>query len=101
MQVCKASAGMGFQMGKPKEVIIGDSRTAAFVENINKCAEMNPQMLMVVVPNNKGDVYHAIKKVLCVDRPIPSQVITGTLLKKGKGLMSVATKVAIQMAAKL
>ena len=31
-------------------------------------------MIMCVVPNNKGDSYHAIKKVLCVDKPIPSQV---------------------------
>ena len=58
-------------------------------------------MIMVVVPNNKGDNYHAIKKILCIDKPIPSQVMTGTVLKKPKGLLSVATKVAIQMASKL
>ena len=62
---------------------------------------MKPDMMMVIVPNNKGDNYHAIKKILCMDKPIPSQVMTGTVLKKDKGLMSVATKVAIQMAAKL
>jgi len=99
--VVKASAGMGFQMRPPIPLLVPDPRTAAFVEKVNEAADKNPQMVMIVVPNNKGDTYHAIKKVLLVDRPIPSQVITGTLLKKGKGLMSVATKVALQMAAKL
>ena len=62
---------------------------------------MKPEMIMVIVPNNKGDNYHAIKKILCIDKPMPSQVITGTVLKKPKGMLSVATKVAIQMASKL
>jgi len=99
--VVKASAGMGFQMRPPVPLVVPDPRTAAFVEKVNAAADKNPQMVMIVTPNNKGDTYHAIKKVLLVDRPIPSQVVTGTLLKKGKGLMSVATKVALQMAAKL
>ena len=99
--VVKASAGMGFPMRSPQYQIIKDSRTAAFVEEVNVAADRHPQMIMTVIPNNKGDAYQAIKKVLCVDKPVPSQVITGTLLQKGKGIMSVATKVAIQMAAKL
>lgn len=62
---------------------------------------MAPMMIMVVIPNNRVDAYHAIKKCLCCENAIPSQVMTHTVLKKPKGLMSVATKVAIQMAAKL
>jgi aubergine-like protein len=58
-------------------------------------------MIMIVIPNNKGDAYHAVKKICCVDKPVPTQCVTGTVLKKPKGMMSVATKVAIQMAAKL
>ena len=36
-----------------------------------------------------------------IDQPIPSQCVTSTVLNKPKGLMSVATKVAVQMNAKL
>jgi len=97
----KGAMGMGFPMKPPKAMVIKDNRTAAFVDAVMKAADLSPQMIMVVIPNNKGDAYHAVKKILCVDRPIPSQVVTGTLLKKPKGMMSVATKVAIQMAAKL
>merc|ERR1719192_275314 len=50
---------------------------------------------------NRGDQYAAIKKKLCLDVPTPSQVVTATVLNKPKGLMSVATKIAIQMNCKL
>lgn len=99
--VVKSSAGMGYLMKDPRVVVSRDHRTAAYAEEVNRAADLSPQMVMVVVPNNRGDHYHAVKKILCVDKPTPSQVVTGTLLGKGKGLMSVATKVAIQMAAKL
>lgn len=100
--VIKTAVGMGYPMGDPKECPpLKNNRTIDYLEVVKKAAEMNPQLIMIVIPNNKGDVYHAIKKFLCVDVPVPSQVITATLLKKGKGMMSVAQKVAIQIAAKL
>ena len=51
-------------------------------------------MIMVVIPNNKSDAYHAVKKILCVDKPTPSQVMTCTVLRKDKGIKSIATKVS-------
>ena len=58
-------------------------------------------MVMVVIPNNKSDAYSVVKKICLTKYPTSSQVMTATVLKKPKGLMSVATKVAIQMAAKM
>ena len=49
----------------------------------------------------QGDHYAAIKKKCYLEKPIPSQCVTSTVLNKPKGLMSVATKVAVQMIAKL
>ena len=48
-----------------------------------------------------GEHYQAIKTKCCVENAVPSQCITATVLGKPKGLMSVATKVAIQMNCKL
>ena len=48
-----------------------------------------------------GDHYAAIKKKCVIENPIPSQCVTSTVLNKPKGLMSVATKVALQMNCKL
>ena len=48
-----------------------------------------------------GEHYAAVKVKCCVEKPIPSQCMTATVLGKPKGLMSVATKVAIQINCKL
>lgn len=62
-------------------------------------------MLVIVVPNNNVDKYSNIKKKCCVERPIPSQVLCLRTLKCKPGressLLSVATKVVIQMNCKL
>ena len=47
------------------------------------------------------DSYAAVKKKCCLVKPVPSQCMTATVLGKPKGLMSVATKVALQMNCKL
>ena len=40
----KSSNGMGFLMGKPKENYIKDNRTAAFVDAVQKAADLSPQV---------------------------------------------------------
>ena len=62
---------------------------------------MGPELVFVVVPNNKGDVYHTVKKVTYVESPKACQVMTLTVLNKAKSLAPIATKVAAQMAAKM
>ena len=57
---------------------------------------------MACVQNNKGDVYHAIKKLCYQSRPCQSQVMTMTVLNNPKArLGAIAKKVVAQMAAKL
>lgn len=58
-------------------------------------------MIFFLVPNINAERYGVIKKRTCVDRAIPTQVITVKTASNSKGLMSVATKVAIQMNCKL
>ncbi len=62
---------------------------------------MGPDLVMVVVQNNKSDVYHTVKKVTYVESPKACQVMTLNVLKKAKSLAPIATKVAAQMAAKM
>lgn len=60
---------------------------------------------MIIVSNNNSLRYAAIKKKCCVDRAIPTQVIIQKTIQPKdnnmRSLMSVATKVAIQMNCKL
>lgn len=58
-------------------------------------------MIFFLVPNNNAERYGTIKKRTCVDRAIPTQVVTSKTANNQRGLMSVATKVAIQINCKL
>jgi len=97
----KVSPSLGMVMGNPKMFELPDNRPATYIQHLDKVIDLKPSIVMVVIPNNKGDHYSVVKKKCCIDKPIPSQVMTATVLGKPKGLMSVATKVALQMNCKL
>jgi len=97
----KVAPSLGMTIKPPKMSGINDYRASTYLTSLDKVLELKPELVMVVVPNNKGEHYAAIKKKLCLDVPTPSQVVTATVLNKPKGLMSVATKVAVQMNCKL
>jgi len=97
----KVAPSLGMTMGNPKTFMLTDNRPATYIQQLDQVIDMKPSIVMIVIPNNKGDHYAAIKKKCCLEKPIPSQCVTGTVLSKPKGLMSVATKVAIQMNTKL
>lgn len=60
-------------------------------------------MIVCIVSNNNADRYGTIKKKCCVERAIPNQVIVQrTITPKGnRSLLSIATKIAIQLNCKL
>lgn len=86
-------------------VILTDDRTVPYSNALENCVKENPQMIMCVVTNINADRYSNIKKKCCVERPVPTQVICQRTItpKSGntRGLLSIATKVAIQMNCKL
>lgn len=82
-------------------VEVHNTSITAFLEAIRTNIEPSLQLVMVILPSNKKDLYDAIKKQCCVDTPVPSQCVTMNVLKKQRGIMSVATKVAVQLNCKL
>lgn len=56
---------------------------------------------MCILPSNQNSYYDSIKKYLSSDRPVPSQCVLAQTLNKQGVLMSIATKIALQMACKL
>ncbi|XP_055386679.1 protein aubergine-like [Condylostylus longicornis] len=103
--IIKVAAGMKMQISDPRTITLNDDRNSTYVNAIENCCRSDPQLICLVVPNDNAERYSCIKKKLCVDRAVPSQVIVHKTIapKQGKpsGLMSVATKVAIQMNCKL
>lgn len=57
--------------------------------------------VVVVLPSNRKDKYDNVKKYLCVDSPVPSQCVVARTLSRPQALMTVATKLALQMACKM
>ena len=90
---------LGVNLAKPVVVPLENDRVGAFLDACKKVKDV--QMVVIVVPNNNKDRYDTIKKVFCCEQPVASQVIVSRTLAKKQMLMSVCTKVGIQMACKL
>lgn len=101
----QVARGMRFEMNQCEIVTIPDDSPPTYIRTLENLVNKDPQLIMCVVSNQKADRYTAIKKKCCVDRAVPTQVICQkTITPKGgnvRTLMSVATKVVIQMNCKL
>lgn len=62
---------------------------------------MFPPQVVVILPSNRKDKYDSVKKYLCVDCPTPSQCVLARTLSRQQALMTVATKIALQMNCKM
>lgn len=95
---------MRIHIAKPRLIEIPDDRIDTYVKALEQVASTcNPQMVFCVVTSNQTLRYAAIKKKLCIDRPIPSQIVLARTLeqKSESRYKSVGCKVATQMNCKI
>ncbi|KAK9522441.1 hypothetical protein VZT92_018908 [Zoarces viviparus] len=59
------------------------------------------QMVVVVLSSDRKDVYDSVKKYLCVDCPTPSQCVVASSFGREMPHVTVATKIALQIACKM
>ncbi|XP_045413056.1 piwi-like protein 4 [Lemur catta] len=96
----KVGSAMGFNVDYPKIIKVQEN-PAAFLRAIQQQVHPDVQLVMCILPSNQKNYYDSIKKYLSSDCPVPSQcVLTRTLNKQGM-MMSIATKIAMQMTCKL
>merc|ERR1711862_933076 len=57
--------------------------------------------VLMVFPAQKSDRYAAIKKLCCIESPVPSQVVCLKTISNEKRLSAVAQKIALQINCKL
>lgn len=93
--------GMGMKISEPEVVELSDDRTDSYLKAIKNNLNQDTQMVICILPNNRKERYDSIKKLCCVDSPVPSQVILGKTLNKKQMLKSISTKIAMQLNCKL
>uniref|UniRef100_A0A1B0BTJ5 Piwi domain-containing protein n=1 Tax=Glossina palpalis gambiensis TaxID=67801 RepID=A0A1B0BTJ5_9MUSC len=97
----RAGRGMGMEIGRPEELIIPDDRNHTYIQAMEECCRRDPQLVLCLVPNNNAERYASIKKKSYLERAVPTQIITQKSASNQRGIMSIATKVAIQINCKL
>ncbi|MXQ94554.1 hypothetical protein E5288_WYG003457 [Bos mutus] len=85
---------MGFNVDRPKIIKVQEN-PAAFIHAIQKHVKYEVQLVSI------GYYYDSIKKYLSSDCPVPSQCVLAQTLNKQGMMLSVATKIAMQMICKL
>ena len=70
---------------------------------ISKIRELNNAQLVVIIfcGPQRSDKYAAVKKLCCIEKPVPSQVCMQKTLSNPKKLRSVTQKIALQINCKL
>ncbi|XP_043967319.1 piwi-like protein 1 [Gambusia affinis] len=96
----KVSGPIGIRMQRPIIIEFEDNQLS-LLKALQQNVGQQTQMVVVVLPNSNKDKYDSIKKYLCVDCPTPSQCVVARTLSRPQALMTVATKIALQMACKM
>ncbi|NWS11840.1 PIWL1 protein, partial [Pachyramphus minor] len=78
-----------------------DDRTEAYLRVLQQRVTPDTNIVVCILSSSRKDKYDAIKKYLCTDCPIPSQCVLARTLSKTQTIMTVATKIALQMNCKM
>ncbi|XP_061116607.1 piwi-like protein 1 [Conger conger] len=78
-----------------------DDRQEALLRALQQNVGQGTQMVVVILPSNRKDKYDCVKKYLCVECPTPSQCVVARTLSRPQALMTIATKIALQMNCKM
>ncbi|KAI0210741.1 Piwi-like protein 2 [Lamellibrachia satsuma] len=97
-QVCPQ---MGIQVRGPRVFELNNDRTETYIRTIRDNINAQVQLVVTIFPTSRDDRYNAIKKLCCVECPVPSQVINAITISKKPKLRSVVQKVALQINCKL
>ncbi|KAL6429603.1 hypothetical protein ACFW04_007503 [Cataglyphis niger] len=98
----KIVGAIGMRINKnPRKIVLKDDRTETYLREIQNSINDAVELIVVVFPTNRTDRYSAVKKLCCVQRAVPSQVIIGKTISKPPKLKSITEKIALQINCKL
>nr|SIP62986.1 Piwi Like RNA-Mediated Gene Silencing 2 [Protopterus annectens] len=99
----KIAGPVGMQVGQPACVELKDDRVESYIRSIRTHlgSEGRFQMVVCIITGNRDDLYSAIKKLCCVQSPVPSQVINARTVSQPNRLRSIAQKILLQINCKM
>ncbi|XP_038559876.1 piwi-like protein 2 [Micropterus salmoides] len=99
----KVAGPIGMRLHRPISVELRDDRTETYVKSIHTqiSSEPNMQLVVCIMVGNRDDLYSAIKKLCCINSPIPSQAINVRTISQQQKLRGVAQKILLQINSKL
>ena len=101
IEVCEK---LGIHVSQPHFVELTDDRSTTYKDAIASAINVHVQLVVCIFPTSRDDRYSALKKLCCIDMPVPSQVILSKSLpddsRSGK-FRSVTMKIALQINCKL
>uniref|UniRef100_A0A5F9DQ34 Piwi-like protein 2 n=1 Tax=Oryctolagus cuniculus TaxID=9986 RepID=A0A5F9DQ34_RABIT len=99
----KIAGPIGMRMSPPAWVELKDDRIETYIRTIQSMlgVEGKIQMVVCIIMGTRDDLYGAIKKLCCVQAPVPSQVINVRTIGQPTRLRSVAQKILLQINCKL
>ncbi|XP_066495606.1 piwi-like protein 2 isoform X2 [Tiliqua scincoides] len=100
----KISGPLGIQLSPPIWKELKDDRIETYARAIRSvlCTESTVQLVVCIITGTRDDLYGAIKKLCCVQSPVPSQVINArTISGQPTKLRAIAQKVLLQINCKL
>ena len=97
----KVCPPMGIEVTDAHVLELPNDRTETYLQAIRKEIGPHLQLVVAVFPTSRDDRYAAFKKLTCIEKPIPSQVINARTISQDKKLRSVTQKIALQINCKL
>lgn len=95
------SAPMGITVARPNIQVLPTDKTELYVQALRRHITNETQVVVIICPTSRDDRYSAIKKVVCGELPIPSQVINARTLANEAKNRAIIQKIALQMNCKM
>ncbi|KAF4072143.1 hypothetical protein AMELA_G00259730 [Ameiurus melas] len=92
----KCRGPVGIRLQRPG-MIEYDDRQEALLRALQQNVGQQVQMVVVILSTNRKEKYACVKRYLCVDCPTPSQCVVARTLSRLQTLMTIATKISLQM----
>ncbi|KAJ8346595.1 hypothetical protein SKAU_G00279960 [Synaphobranchus kaupii] len=78
-----------------------EDRQESLLRALQQNVAPGTKMVVVILPTNRKDKYDCVKKYLCVQCATPSQCVVARTLSRPQALMTIATKIALQINCKM